>query len=254
VSSKTHQLTAEEKSIYEWQMWVDDFGEEGQRILKSSHVLISRVGGLGGVVAYELAAAGVGQITLAHAGNIKPSDLNRQLLMTHARIGSPRVDCAAERLRQLNPYLGVTPVAENVSLENVEALSEGVDLIVDCAPLFSERFALNTAAMRNNIPLVECAMYELEFHITSMIPKQTPCLRCLYPEDVQHWKREFPVFGAVSATVGALGAMEAIKILTGVGNPLFGQLLRGDLRTMKFQSVKINSNPQCATCGSPTPI
>ena len=87
-----------------------------------------------------------------------------------------------------------------------------------------------------------------------MIPKQTPCLRCLYPEDVQHWKREFPVFGAVSATVGALGAMEAIKILTGVGNPLFGQLLRGDLRTMKFQSVKINSNPQCATCGSPTPI
>jgi molybdopterin/thiamine biosynthesis adenylyltransferase len=253
VSSKTQQLSAEEKAIYEWQMWVDDFDEDGQRILKSSHVLISRVGGLGGVVAYELAAAGVGHITLAHGGNIKPSDLNRQLLMTHARIGTPRVDCASERLRELNPYLNVTTIPENVNSENVTVLSEGVDLIVDCAPLFSERFLLNSAAIKNNIPLVECAMYELEFQITSIIPNQTPCLRCLYPEEVQHWKREFPVFGAVSATVGALGAMEAIKILTGIGNPLYGQLLRGDLRTMNFQSVKINSNPQCATCGSPSP-
>ena len=230
-------------------MWVDHFGEAGQRILKSSRVLVSRVGGLGSVVAYELAAAGIGHLVLAHGGNIKLSDLNRQLLMTHSRVGSSRVDCAAERLNELNPDLKITKLDENVNNQNAKTLSDQVDLIVDCAPLFSERFALNDIAVKNNIPLVECAMYDLEFQITSIAPGKTPCLRCLYPEDIQHWRREFPVFGAVSATVGSLGAMEAIKILTGLGKPLYSSLLRGDLRTMKFQKVRLKTNPQCTICG-----
>ena len=244
-------LTDQEKATYQWQMWVDDFGEEGQRILKSSCVLVSRVGGLGSVVAYELAAAGVGHLVLAHAGNIKLSDLNRQLLMTHQRVGTPRVDCAAERLRELNPHIQITTWNENATAENIDKLSDGVDLMVDCAPLFPERFALNQSAVTKNIPLVECAMYDLEFRITSIQPQSTPCLRCLYPENVGHWKREFPVFGAVSATVGALGAMEAIKILTRLGKPLHNRLLRGDLRTMQFQTLQLHADPDCPLCGSP---
>ena len=96
-------LTDEERAVYEWQMWVPEFGEEGQEKLKGASVLISRIGGLGGVVAYELAAAGVGRLVLAHAGDVKPSDLNRQLLMTHDGLGKSRVESAARRLRELNP-------------------------------------------------------------------------------------------------------------------------------------------------------
>src|SRR6185436_20190058 len=96
-------LTAEERAVYEWQLSVAGFGEAGQQSLKSATVLISRVGGVGGVAATALAAAGVGRLILAHAGDVKPSDLNRQLLMTHASIGTSRVECAATRIRELNP-------------------------------------------------------------------------------------------------------------------------------------------------------
>src|SRR3954464_5668675 len=115
-------LNDDERAVYEWQMWVDGFGQAGQERLKGSSVFISRVGGLGGAVAYQLAAAGVGKLVLAHAGNVKPSDLNRQLLMTHDWLGKPRVEIAARRLKELNPRLEVVTVAENVSEANAASL------------------------------------------------------------------------------------------------------------------------------------
>jgi molybdopterin/thiamine biosynthesis adenylyltransferase len=130
-------LTDHEKAVYEWQMWVPGFGEEGQQALKDASVLVSRIGGLGSVVAYQLAAAGIGRLVIAHAGDIKPSDLNRQLLMTHDRLGTPRVESATQRLKELNPRLEVLAVPENVSEENAQRLVGEVDLVVDCAPLFS---------------------------------------------------------------------------------------------------------------------
>jgi molybdopterin/thiamine biosynthesis adenylyltransferase len=132
-------LTDEERAVYEWQIWVPDFGEAGQQKLKNASVLISRVGGLGSVVAYELAAAGVGKFLIAHKGNVKPSDLNRQLLMTHDWLGKPRVESAERRLKELNPRLKITAMNENITDDNVASLVDQVDLIVDCAPLFPER-------------------------------------------------------------------------------------------------------------------
>ena len=146
-------LTDEERA-YEWQMWVPEFGEEGQEKLKGASVLISRIGGLGGVVAYELAAAGVGRLVLAHAGDVKPSDLNRQLLMTHDGLGKSRVESAARRLRELNPRLEIEAVAENINEDNAATLVGSVDLVVDCAPLFEERFLLNREAKSQGKPLV----------------------------------------------------------------------------------------------------
>jgi molybdopterin/thiamine biosynthesis adenylyltransferase len=248
--SDNSPLTPEERATYEWQMWVDGFGEEGQLRLKRAAVLVSRVGGLGGLVAYELAAAGVGRLVIAHAGDLRPADLNRQLLMTHDWLGKPRVECAARRLRELNPWLEVEAVAENVSEANVERLVRGVDLAVDCAPRFEERFLLNRETQRQRKPLVECAMYELEGRLTTFIPGRSPCLRCLYPEAPPDWKREFPVFGAVSGAVGCLGAMEAIKVLAGIGKPLAGELLSFDLRAMRFRKARIVKNPDCPVCGS----
>lgn len=242
-------LSEDEKAIYEWQLRVSDFGIGGQERLKNSTVFISRVGGLGSLVAYELAAAGVGRMILAHAGVIRPGDLNRQLLMTHDALGTPRIESAQKRLLELNPRLEIEAVAENVNAENVSGLVAGADLIIDCAPRFEERFLMNRAAVAQNKKLVECAMYDLEFQLTSIMPGKTPCLRCLVPHDPTAWKRDFPVFGAVSGTVGCLAAIEAIKILGEFGQPLYGQLIRGDLRSMQFQKINIHRNPSCPECG-----
>ncbi len=243
-------MTETEREIYSWQLPVSGFGEQGQQRLKAASVLISRCGGLGGVVACELAAAGVGRLILAHGGNIKPSDLNRQLLMTRDRIGTARVECAAHRLREFNPDLEILAVPENVNPANVEQLVGESDLIVDAAPLFEERYVLNREAMRQRKPLVEAAIEELEAYITTILPGKTACLRCLYPEPSATWTRRFPVFGAVSGTVGCLAAMEAIKVLAGFGKPLFGILLTCDLRDMTFRRLRVRRNPQCTECGS----
>ena len=243
-------LTDEERAVYEWQMWVPDFGEAGQEKLKSSSVLVSRCGGLGSVVAYELAAAGIGRLVLAHAGNVKPGDLNRQLLMTHDWLGKPRVESAERRLKELNPRLEVIPYNTNINEDNAARIIEQVDLIVDCAPLFDERYQLNLQAVRQDKPLVECAMYDLEAQLTTIIPGVTPCLACLYPEDPPEWKREFPVFGAVSGAIGCLGAMEAIKVLAGFGETLSGFLLTCDLRDMTFRRRRLQRNPDCRVCSN----
>ncbi len=248
--ASSQPLTPEEKSIYEWQMWVPGFGEEGQEKLKGASVLISRCGGVGSVVAYELAAAGVGKFVLAHAGNVKPSDLNRQLLMTYNWLGKPRIVSVARRLKELNPRIEIVPVAENVNENNAERLVQQVDLVVDCAPLFDERLLMNREIVRQGKPMIDSAMYDMEAQLTTIIPGQTPCLACLYPSPPPQWKRQFPVFGAVSGTIACLAAVEAIKTISGLGQPLHGKLLTIDMRDMSFHKVNIKRNPQCSVCGT----
>src|SRR5689334_16002498 len=242
-------LTDDERAVYEWQLWVPGFGEQGQRALKGASVLVTRVGGVGGTAACYLAAAGVGRLVLAHAGPIRPADLNRQVLMTHAGLGTARVESAARRLRELNPRVAVEAVPENVTAANAARLVGSVDLVVDAAPLFQERFLLNAEAVRPGKPRVESARDELEGQLTTVVPGVTPCLACLYPSDPPGWQRRFPVFGAVAGTVGSLAAMEAIKVLAGLGEPLLGKMLVCDLRDMTFRTVRLNRNAECPVCG-----
>lgn len=243
------ELNDEDRAVYEWQLSVADFGEQGQRRLKNASVLISRAGGVGGLVAYQLAAAGIGRLVVAHAGNVRPSDLNRQLLMTHDWLGKPRIESIQRRLRELNPRLDVVGIGENISEENAAGLVRQVDLVVDCAPLFAERFAMNRQCVLQGKPLVECAMYELEAQCTTILPGETPCLQCLYPQAPPSWTRQFPVFGAVSGTVACIAAMEAIKVIADIGRPLASRMLRFDLRTMDFQVLVIRRRPSCNLCG-----
>lgn len=231
-------------------MWVEGFGEAGQQRLKNSSVLISRVGGLGSVVALELAAAGVGRLVLAHAGAAKPSDLNRQLLLTEETVGSPRAEAYRQRLSELNSTIDIEAVAENLSPDNADRLVGGVDLVVDCAPLFEERLAMNAAAVRLGKPMVECGMFDLEAQLTTILPGETPCLACRHPRPPTWWKRQFPVFGAVSGSLGCLAAMEAIKLLAGFGDLLAGKLLIYNLRTWRLHTVTLPRREDCEVCGS----
>jgi molybdopterin/thiamine biosynthesis adenylyltransferase len=246
-------LTPEERSIYQWQMDLDGFGEAAQQRLKAASVLVSRVGGVGGLVALQLAAAGVGKLILAHGGTLKPSDLNRQLLQTHDNLGLSRIDNIVRRLRDLNPRLDIEAHAENPSWDNAARLAGGADIIVDAAPLFEERFALNRAAVDARKPMVECAMYAMEARLTCILPGRTPCLSCFVPEPPPDWRRRFPVLGAVSGAVGCLAAAEVVKWITGTGSLLAGVLLTMDLASMQFRRLKIRRRKDCPVCAGIEP-
>jgi molybdopterin/thiamine biosynthesis adenylyltransferase len=243
-------LTDAELARYEWQMWTRGIGKLGQRKLKAASVLISRIGGVGGTAALHLAAAGVGRLILAHAGDIRLSDLNRQLLMSTPALGQPRIASARERLQALNPLVEVRTIPANVGPDNAEQLVAQADVVIDAAPRFEERFLLNAAAVRQGKALVEAAMYDFDGQLTTILPGNTGCLRCLYPESPAHWRREFPVFGAVAGTIGSLAAVETIKLITGVGEPLAGVLLQVDLRAMRFLRLPFGRNPHCPVCGA----
>jgi molybdopterin/thiamine biosynthesis adenylyltransferase len=243
------EMTSSEKAIYEWQVSVPGFGEEGQRRLKYSSALVSRVGGLGGSVAQLLAAAGIGRLVLAHGGNLKPSDLNRQILMTHDWLGKPRVECAARRLRELNPYVEIDAVPENINEGNVAALVSKVDIVFDCAPLFSERFLMNRECVSQGKPLIDSAVFSMEGRVITIIPGKSACLACLYPEDPPHWKRKFPVFGGVSTLAASIAAMEGIKLLSGMGANLAGQMLIFDSIEMAFRKISLARRSDCSVCG-----
>lgn len=250
-ASRTRRpLTADERAVYEWQLGVAGFGEEGQKSLKAASVLVTRIGGVGGAAATALAAAGIGRLVLAHRGNVRAGDLNRQTLMTADWVGKPRVESAIKRLKELNPRVAVEVHNANVDEDNVDDLVGSADLVIDAAPLFRERFLLNRAAVEQGKPMVDSAMYELEAQLTTILPGRGPCLACIYPGDPPGWRRQFPVFGAVSTTIGALAAVEAIKVLSGIGDPLVGRLLVADLGDMSFRTLRLQRNPRCGVCGS----
>ena len=243
-------LTNEERAIYEWQIWVKGLGEPGQEKLKNSTALVTRVGGLGGPLAQSLTAAGIGRLILAHGGNTKESDLNRQILQTYDQLGKSRIESCRRRLLELNPRGEIETHPGNISEENVSLLVAGADIVFDCAPLFEERLLLNQECVEQKKPLVDAAMFDLEGQLTTIIPGRTPCLACLYPEIPPGWKREFPVIGAVSATIANLAALEGIKLIAGFGELLTGTLLLFDGRTMDFRKVVIQRRPGCSVCGS----
>lgn len=244
------ELTDLDRDIYEWQLDVPGMGEDGQRALRNSTALVSRVGGLGGPLCFSLASAGIGRLVIAHGGDLRLDDLNRQILMSYEGVGSPRSESIRETLNRFNPHIEVTVVSENVNPRNVEKLTEGVDIVFGAAPLFEERFLLNRESNRRGIPLVDCAMYNLEGHVITIVPGESACLACLYPEAPPHWKRRFPVIGAVSALAANIGAIEGIKLITGIGQPQTGKMIYFDATTMTFQTIKINRNPLCQVCGN----
>ena len=240
-------LSQSDRATYAWQLDVPGFGEAGQSKLRASTALVSRVGGLGGPLAMSLAAAGFGKVVLAHAGELREDDLNRQTLMARGSLGETRVEIAAETLRRFNPEIEIEIVAENIGEDNAADLVGRADIVFDCAPLFEERFLMNRECVRLGKPLIDCAMYAMDGQVISIVPGQTPCLACIYPEAPPHWRRRFPVIGAVSALVAQIGALEGIKLLAGFGEVALGQIISIDTSTMSLDKIRLA--PRRADCG-----
>jgi len=242
------RLTNQDRSFYEWQLDVPGMGEEGQSKLRNTTALVTRLGGLGGPIAFSLAAAGVGKLILAHGGNLEPSDLNRQILMRHDDLNTPRAQSAAKTLHSFNPHIELETVESHVTADNAHGLVSKADIVFDAAPRFTERFWLNEACVRSNTPIIDAAMYSMEGQVMTIVPGVTPCLACLYPEEPPHWKRRFPVIGAVSAMIGNMAVLEGIKLLTGVGKPSLGEMLYVDTLTMGLRKITISRRSDCHVC------
>ena len=241
-------LSDRDKAYYAWQLNVPGFGEEGQEKLRNTTALVSRVGGLGGPLAFSLAAAGFGKIILAHAGEMSEGDLNRQILMKHDGLGSLRHKQAAETLRRFNPNVEVESVGENISEENVVSLVEKSDIVFSCAPLFEERLLMNREAVRQSKFLIDGAMFNMEGQVLAVKGGETTCLACLVEEPPAHWKRRFPVIGSLSAMVAQIAALEGIKMLTGLGESQTDKLIHVDAMSMNMRKIKVRRNPQCKCC------
>lgn len=244
-------LSDADRATYEWQLEIPDFGEEGQLKLKATTALVSRVGGLGGPLALSLAAAGVGTIILVHGGDLKEPDLNRQILMSRHWLGKPRVECAAETIARFKPETDVIAVNENFTEANAARLVAMADIVFDCAPLFEERFLMNRECVKSAKPMIDSAMYAMQGQVMPVVPGLTPCLSCIYPEVPVHWRRRFPVIGAVSSMVAQIGALEGIKLIAGFGEVSLGHLIMVDAARMDFSKVKLlPRRHDCGICGS----
>lgn len=224
-------------------------GLEGQRKLKNATVFVAGIGGLGGTAALYLAAAGVGKLILAHEGIIHQPDLNRQILMDADRVGEPRIPCAVESLKKINPDMEIEAYNDRITVERSAPWVEAADIVIDARYDFPERYALNRLCRDIGKPMVEAAMYGFEVSLTVTLPGETPCLECLYPIRDSGWEPlGFPVLGATSGLAGCMAALEAVKWITGIGELTAGRMVRMNTLDLSSISVSLKDYPLCPAC------
>ena len=242
-------LTPGEKTRYSRQLMGQGFTEEKQEALKNSTVLVAGVGGLGGTAALYLAAAGIGKLIIVHAGELELADMNRQVLMKTQSVGQERIEIAQQRLYEINPHTEVIASSEWLRPDNVDEIVSSADIVMDCRHNFKERSLLNKACVTQDKVMIEGAMDDMFGYITTIEPHKTPCLCCLFPEYPQWDYLGFAVIGVIAGTLGNLMALEAIKVLTGIGEPLYSKLLTFAGQNMEFNKYQINKDPNCSVCG-----
>ena len=240
------KLTDRELKRYDRQIKMPNIGEEGQKKLKSAKVLVAGAGGIGSVATIYLAAAGIGHIVIVDKDRVDITNLNRQIVHWEEDIGKFKAISAAEKLRRMNSDIHVEGVVEEIKEDNVEALLEGVDVVIDALDNYETRFLLNKAILKKGIAMVHGAVYGFEGQIMTIVPGKTACLRCLY-KDVK--SRNFiPVLGIAPAVIGALEVAEAVKYLTGTGELLLNRMLLFDGEQMRFYEVQVQRDPKCPVC------
>lgn len=242
-------LTHEDLERYHRQMLYEGFGEEGQRKLKQSHVVIAGAGGLGCPAAAYLACAGIGHITLVDHEAVELSNLNRQILHWEENVGEKKVASASAKLARLNPSITVVPIVATISEVNARHIIRDANVVIDATDSFDTRFVLNKACLSEGIPLVHGGVWGLCGQVTTILPGRTPCFSCIYPEKPEE-HTPVPVFGITPGLIAAIQAAEAIKILAGFGRLLAGRMLYTNESNMDFSIREIARNPGCSICGT----
>ena len=250
-------LSDVEHQTYQWQLWVKDFGEDGQRRLKGATVLISRLGGVGGSVAYALAAAGVGTLGIVDPDVVDLSNLQRQVIHDGGTLGLPKVDSAAARIRAINPDVRVEPHHVRLTAANAAELVAGYDLVADGTDNFETRYLINDACFHARRTLVSAAILRFEGQLSVFKPHQGqghPCYRCLFPDPPAPGQvptcAQGGVFGALAGAMGSLQAIEVLKEVLGIGESLSGRLLLFDGLRMTFRTIRFPRDPDCRLCGA----
>ena len=238
-------ITEEEQKRYHRQILM--LGEAGQEKLKAARVLIAGAGGLGTVISVYLAAAGVGTLRIVDCDVVEASNLNRQILHWGGDIGRPKTASASEKLAALNALIRVEEVAGRIDETSIDAITKDCDLIVDAMDNFPTRYLLNRTALRKGIPFIHGAVRGLYGQATTVLPGKTPCLRCIFPGSPP--REVFPIIGATCGVIGSIEATEAIKLLTGRGEPLAGRLFIWDGMAASADSIVVERNPACPDCG-----
>ena len=241
------ELTPEEEIRYSRQIGPGVLTREGQQRLKDATVFISRVGGMGGPAALMLTMAGVGRVILAHGGELISPDLNRQVLGSEQLLGLPRAPGFADYLRSMNRFVEVEAIDHEPDDEEAHELARQSQVVLACPPTFIERLRLNQAACRAQVPLIDAAQWGMTGSLIVVQPGETACLACVYPT-APPFEELFPVVGAISSAMGSLAALEAIKILSGAGNPLWGKMLTYDGYHGRSHVANLRMNPDCSCC------
>lgn len=233
------------------QLQIPGFGEEQQRKLKGSTALVTRVGGLGGPVALSLAAAGIGKLLLGHGSVVEPPDLNRMILMRGDGLGRPRAPQARETILRFCPDVEVEAIESDANESNAAEWVGMADVVCTTTPSFAERLLLNRECWRQGKPLIYSGMNGMEAQITTVIPPTTPCVECFVPEAPDWWSPVgFGVLAPVPASLAGFTALEAIKVLTGFGEPLAGRLFTYDAEDMSFATYALARRPDCPVCAA----
>ncbi|QDE89514.1 molybdopterin biosynthesis protein MoeB [Myxococcus xanthus] len=249
---KPFVLTAEQKERYRRHLSLPEVGEAGQAKLLQARVLLLGAGGLGSPAALYLAAAGVGTLGIVDSDVVDLSNLQRQVIHTRERQGQPKVASARAAIEALNPDVKVVGFEERLTSHNVLKILEGFDLVLDGGDNFATRYLLNDACVMLGKPNVHGSIFRFEGQVTSFVPGQGPCYRCLYPAppppELAPSCAEAGVLGVLPGVIGLLQATEALKLILDQGEALVGRLLTFDALGTRFQDLKLRRDTQCPVC------
>lgn len=246
-------FTDEQGQRYARHFVLKELGQKGQEQLLNAKVLVVGTGGLGSPAAFYLAAAGVGTLGLVDDDLIDLSNLQRQILHTTEGVGTPKTQSALERLNALNPDVRIVTYQTRIQEDNVMEIIRDYDLVICAVDNFPTRFLLNDACVLLEKPMVEAGVLRFDGMVTTIIPHQGHCYRCVFqeapPPGAVPTGAETGIIGSVAGVLGVLQATEAIKVITGIGATLKNRLLIYDAMETRFREIAVQKNPKCSACG-----
>ncbi|MDR2637265.1 MAG: HesA/MoeB/ThiF family protein [Zoogloeaceae bacterium] len=246
------EFSDEELERYSRHILLEDVGIEGQEKILAAKVLIIGAGGLGAPIAYYLAAAGVGSIGIVDGDVVDLSNLQRQIIHTTAEIGVPKVESARRKMLALNPGVTVTTYPTMLDASNILEIIAPYDFVIDGTDNFAAKFLVNDACVLAGKPYSHGGILRFDGQTMTIRPRETACYACVFnappPAGVVPTCSSAGVLGAIAGMLGAIQATEALKVITGVGEPLYNALLSFDAKSMQFRKTKLKPNPRCRVC------